>query len=55
MPDYQKMYLTMFQASEDAINRLIKAQQECEELYLSAPEPELKALEPTPKKLSAAP
>ncbi len=45
MPDYKKMYLTMFQASEDAINLLIKAQQACEELYMSSPETEIKALE----------
>ena len=45
MPDYKKMYLTLFKASEEAISLLIKAQQECEELYLSVPEPELKVLE----------
>ena len=39
------MYLTMFQASEDAINLLVKAQQECEEIYMSSPEPEIKVLE----------
>ena len=38
MPDYKQMYLIMIQASEEAINLLIKAQQECEELYLSARE-----------------
>ena len=45
MVDYKKMYLTMFNATEDAINALenvrqalINAQQECEELYISAPE-----------------
>ena len=37
MPDYKQMYLIMIQASEEAINLLIKAQQECEELYLLAP------------------
>ena len=41
MADYKKMYFTMLRASEDAVNTLIKAQQECEELYLSSPEPEL--------------
>ena len=41
------MYLTMFNATEDAINALenvrqalINAQRECEELYISAPEPD---------------
>ncbi len=36
MPDYQKMYLALFKASEEAINLLIEAQRECEELYMSA-------------------
>ena len=47
MPDYKQMYLIMIQASEEAINLLIKAQQECEELYLSAREPELTLLAPS--------
>ena len=45
MVDYKKMYLTMFNATEDAIHALenvrqalIQAQQDCEELYISAPE-----------------
>ena len=44
MADYKKMYLTLFNATEDALNALenvrqalINAQQECEELYVSAP------------------
>ncbi|MCI9507413.1 MAG: hypothetical protein HFF62_12710 [Oscillospiraceae bacterium] len=44
MVDYKKMYLTLFNATEDAINALenvrqalIQAQRECEELYVSAP------------------
>lgn len=32
---YKAMYLKMMNACEDAINLLIQAQQECEELYLS--------------------
>ena len=44
MPDYKEMYLTMFRASEDAINTLIAAQQKCEELYLSMPEAEISVL-----------
>jgi hypothetical protein len=39
MPDYKKMYLKMVQASEQAANILIAAQQECEELYISSYEP----------------
>ena len=38
MPDYKEMYLKMVRASEQAINILIKAQQECEEMYISEPE-----------------
>ncbi len=46
MADYKKMYFTMLRASEDAVNTLIKAQQECEELFLSAPAPQIHLLEP---------
>ncbi len=38
MPDYKKLYLRMFRASEDAINLLIKAQRECEEACISPPD-----------------
>ena len=38
MPNYKEMYLKMMRASEQAIRTLIKAQQECEELYVSGPE-----------------
>lgn len=55
MPDYQEMYLKMVRATEKAIraeetvlNTLIQAQRECEELYLAAPEPELKIVELAP-------
>ncbi|MCI9505413.1 MAG: hypothetical protein HFF62_02335 [Oscillospiraceae bacterium] len=47
MVDYQKMYLTLFNATEDAINALenvrqslIQAQQDCEELYVFADQDE---------------
>ena len=49
MPDYQEMYLTLFRASEEAVSLLIKAQRECEELYLSAPEPQIEVLEVDPQ------
>lgn len=42
MPDYQKMYLKLFRATEEAVNLLIHAQQACEELYIAAPELEFK-------------
>lgn len=48
MPDYQELYLTLFRATEKAVNLLIEAQQTCEELYLSAEEPELTLLPPNP-------
>lgn len=38
MPDYKEMYLKMMRASERAINILVEAQRECEELYLSGTE-----------------
>ncbi len=48
MPDYKEMYLKMVRATERAIRAeeetlrtLIEAQRECEEMYLSAPEPEV--------------
>jgi len=44
MPDYKEMYLKLFRAAEKAENILIAAQQECEEMYLDAPEPEIKIL-----------
>ena len=45
MPDYRELYLKMVRASEQAIRILIAAQQECEELYLNMPEPELIVLD----------
>lgn len=44
MPDYKELYFKLFRATEQAVNVLIAAQQECEELYLSEPEPELSVL-----------
>ena len=46
MPDYKEMYLTMFRSSEQARKHLeaaeqiiIKAQQQCEELYMEEDAP----------------
>lgn len=47
MPDYQAMYEKLFRATEEAVNILIAAQQECEEMYLNAPEPELRLVLPS--------
>lgn len=44
MPDYKKMYFTLFHATEQAINTLIEAQRECEEMYFSEPEAELRVI-----------
>lgn len=54
MPDYKEMYLKMVRASERAINILIEAQQECEELYVSGPEAEMTVL-PGKKKQALPP
>jgi len=35
MTDYKELYLKLFRASEDAIQILIEAQQECEEAVIS--------------------
>ncbi|MBR2896135.1 MAG: hypothetical protein IKC03_10845 [Oscillospiraceae bacterium] len=44
MPNYKEMYLKLFRATEETISRLIEVQQECEEMYISAPEPEIKVI-----------
>lgn len=41
MPDYKKMYLTLMRSTEKAINTLIDAQRECEEIYIETSDPEL--------------
>ena len=35
--DYHAMYLRMVNAAEDAINLLIEAQRDCENMYLGVP------------------
>lgn len=49
MPDYREMYYRLFHAAEQAIETLIRAQRECEELYLNAPEPRVVELPKTEK------
>lgn len=44
MPDYQELYYKLFRASEEAINILIAAQRECEKLYISSAEPEIRVI-----------
>ncbi len=38
--DYKEMYLKMVRATEEAMNILIRAQRECEEIYLDEEEKE---------------
>ncbi len=42
-PNYQAMYYKMMDATEKAIEILIKAQRECEEMYVDAAEAEIPA------------
>lgn len=46
MPDWKEMYLTLFRETEKAISILTDAQRRCEEMYINAPEPEIKFLSP---------
>lgn len=46
MPDYSKMYSTLFNAQTKAIEILLQAQQETEEMYISAPESSITVLRP---------
>ena len=45
MPDYKEMYLKMLRASEEAVTILIKAQQECEELYVNQDRPKPRVIQ----------
>ena len=44
MTDYKEMYFKLFRATTQAIDILVKAQQDCEELTISEPSPKLTAL-----------
>jgi len=46
MPDYAAMYKKLFQSQTKAIDILQEAQRDTEEMYISAPAPELRVLEP---------
>ncbi len=39
MADYKKMYVTMVDAAEKAMELLIETQRQCEELYIETEEP----------------
>ncbi len=44
MPDYAKMYYTLFNPETESIEILQRAQQDTEEMYISAKEPEIHLL-----------
>lgn len=44
MPDYKKLYLTLFRATGQAPNTLIEAPRTCGELHISEPEPTLRII-----------
>jgi hypothetical protein len=44
MPDYEAMYQRLFQAQTKAIEILQEAQQDTEEMYISAPAPDIRLL-----------
>lgn len=46
MPDYQRMYTTLFNAVTDAIRELQKSQQTTEEIYISSEEPTIATAPP---------
>ena len=46
MSSYAKMYRHVFNAGTDAISLLQKAQQEAEEMYMSASDPDVRLLTP---------
>lgn len=48
MPDYKEMYLTLFRATERAIELLITAQRTCEDMYVNAPEDNLSMFSSAP-------
>lgn len=46
MPDYGAMYRRLFNVQTDVIKILQKAHQETEEMYVSAPDPDLRLFRP---------
>ena len=46
MADYQRMYGILFRRMEQAINILIEAQRECEELYMKASDTKVELVPP---------
>ena len=48
MPDYSAMYRHLFNTQADVIKILQKSHQETEEMYMSAPEPDIRLIGPEP-------
>ena len=48
MPDYGAMYRHLFNTQTDVIKILQKAHQETEEMYMSAPNPDVRLIGPEP-------
>ncbi len=44
MADYKEMYVHLMRETERAIQILIQAQRDCEEMYINAPETKLTVL-----------
>jgi len=49
MPDYKEMYLKMVRATEAAMDCLIAAQRECEEMYIQAEAEKVLPFDPPPR------
>jgi hypothetical protein len=49
MADYKKMYATLFNAQTDAITLLQQAQRTTEEMYMEAPETDIRLMPPGQK------
>jgi hypothetical protein len=45
LPDYAKMYRRLFNSQTDVIEILQRAQRETEEMYVSAPDPDIRVLD----------
>ncbi len=46
MADYKRMYTTLFNATTDAVSILQKAQQITEEMFVEAPDTNIRIMEP---------
>ena len=48
MPNYKKLYLSLFRDVSKTIEQLQEAQQRAEELYITSDEPDIKLIEKRP-------